>query len=248
MGAGQLVQFGQHDIVDERVERGHANGARDAGVTPRDGALQREGVLLDRARMVERCLAHLGDDVARRRAIEQADLERRLERRDPPPHRGVLDPERYFALFPRVVRHHGGGAFDHDSAYRTDDFKASALWLPPGIGPGEEALGAVMQEGVAPHRLDDVFALLEQVGKAHPDEPHWFLPAIGVDPMCQGRGYGSALLERSLEACDREHRVAYLEASNPRNVPLYQRFGFEITGEIRVGDSPVVIPMQRAAR
>ena len=158
------------------------------------------------------------------------------------------DPERYLAFFPMVVRHYGGRAFEHDSAYRTHDFKASALWLPPGIGPDEEALGAVMQEAVAPHRLDDVYALLDRVGKAHPDEPHWFLPAIGVDPMCQGRGYGSALLERSLEACDREHRIAYLEASNTRNVPLYQRFGFEITGEIQVGDSPKVIPMRRAPR
>lgn len=158
------------------------------------------------------------------------------------------DPERYLAFFPRVARHYGGAAFDHGSAYRTADFTASALWLPPGIGPDEAALGAVMQEAVDPHRLDFVFALFDQVGKAHPAEPHWFLPAIGVEPLCQGRGYGSALLERSLAACDREHRVAYLEASNPRNVPLYQRFGFEVIGELQAGDSPRVIPMRRAAR
>ena len=90
--------------------------------------------------------------------------------------------------------------------------------------------------------------MLEEVGKAHPEEPHWFLPAIGVDPIRQGSGYGSALLARSLEACDADHRVAYLEASNPRNVPLYGRFGFEVTGEIRVGSSPLVVPMVRAAR
>jgi ribosomal protein S18 acetylase RimI-like enzyme len=158
------------------------------------------------------------------------------------------DPAVYLTFFPRVVRFYGGRAFDHDSAYRTDDDSACALWLPPGVGPDEEALGAVVQEAVDPARLDEVFAVLEQVGKAHPQEPHWFLPAIGVDPRHQGRGHGSALLARSLEACDRDHAVAYLEASNVRNVPLYQRFGFDVVGEIQAGSSPVVVPMVRKAR
>ena len=158
------------------------------------------------------------------------------------------DPAVYLEFFPRVLQFYGGRAFDHGSAYRTADGKGAALWLPPGVGPDEEALGGVMQEAVAPDRLDEVFGVLEEVGKAHPDEPHSFLPAIGVDPICQGRGYGSALLARSLEACDRDHRVAYLEASNPRNVPLYLRFGFEVSGEIQRGSSPVVVPMTRPAQ
>ena len=158
------------------------------------------------------------------------------------------DPETYLAMFPRVVRHYGGGAFDHGSAYRTEDWAGCAFWLPPGTGPDEEALGAVMQEAVDAARLDEVFGVLEQVGQAHPAEPHWFLPAIGVDPRCQGRGHGSALLASALEVCDREHAITYLEASNPRNVPLYERFGFEVVGEIQAGSSPVVVPMVRGAR
>jgi GNAT superfamily N-acetyltransferase len=129
------------------------------------------------------------------------------------------EPSRYLAFFPRVLRHYGGGAFDHGSAYRSEDFSASAFWLPPGVGPDEEALGAVLTEAVDADRQGEVFGVLEQIGAAHPSEPHWFLPAIGVDPRRQGRGYGSALLARSLQACDRDHAVAYLEASNPRNVP-----------------------------
>lgn len=158
------------------------------------------------------------------------------------------DPATYLEFFPRVVTFYGGRAFEHASAYRSDDFGASALWLPPGVGPDEDALGAVMTEAVDSQRLGEVFAVFEAVGKAHPAEPHWFLPAIGVDSVRQGRGYGSALLARSLEACDREHSIAYLEASNPRNVPLYQRFGFEIVGEIQTGSSPIVTPMVRRAR
>lgn len=158
------------------------------------------------------------------------------------------DARQYLDSFPQVLRHFAGGAFDHGSAYRSEDFKAAALWLPPGIGPDEEALGGVMVEGVAPDRLDEVFAVLEQVGASHPDVPHWYLPAIGVEPMCQGTGYGSALLARGLEACDDGHVAAYLEATNSANIPLYERFGFEVVGEIQAGSSPAITPMLRAAR
>ena len=37
----------------------------------------------------------------------------------------------------------------------------------------------------------------------------------------------------------------FLETSNPKNISLYQRHGYEIMGEIKVGDCPVVTPMIR---
>jgi len=77
---------------------------------------------------------------------------------------------------------------------------------------------------------------------------HWYLPAIGVDPRGQGKGYGSALLAHSLEVCDRAHEAAYLESTNPLNIHLYERFGFEVIGEIQAGRSPTIVPMLRAAR
>lgn len=158
------------------------------------------------------------------------------------------DPRQYLHHFPQVLRHFGGGAFAHGSAYRSADFRAAALWLPPGVAPDEEALGAAMEEAIAPERQEAVFAVLEQVDASHPEEPHWYLPVIGVDPLCQGQGYGSALLARGVAACDRDHVAAYLESSNPRNVPLYQRFGFEVVGEIRVDGETGLTPMWRPAR
>ncbi len=41
---------------------------------------------------------------------------------------------------------------------------------------------------------------------------------------------------------------AYLEASSPRNRALYERHGFEVTGEIQVADSPPLWPMLRRPR
>jgi hypothetical protein len=48
--------------------------------------------------------------------------------------------------------------------------------------------------------------------------------------------------------CDRNHTLAYLESSNPRNLSLYLRHGFEITETIQVGSSPPLFPMVRKPR
>jgi ribosomal protein S18 acetylase RimI-like enzyme len=82
----------------------------------------------------------------------------------------------------------------------------------------------------------------------HPRELHWYLPTIGVQPHLHRVGLGSALLAETLRRCDQEHLPAYLESSNPANTALYQRFGFEALGIIRVGHSPPMLPMLRAAR
>jgi predicted N-acetyltransferase YhbS len=71
---------------------------------------------------------------------------------------------------------------------------------------------------------------------------------IGVDPSKQGQGYGSALLKHALERCDGEGKLAYLEASSPKSIPLYQRHGFELIGTIQVGSSPPLFPMLRKPR
>ena len=47
---------------------------------------------------------------------------------------------------------------------------------------------------------------------------------------------------------DADGRAAYRESSNPRNIPLYRRFGFESIGEIRTESSPVLTPMFRPGR
>ena len=153
----------------------------------------------------------------------------------------------YFRSFPEMLGPFGGGAFEHGTAYRTADDTAVALWLPPGVSPDGEALGAVVQQGVSGERLAGMFGVFEQIGAAHPKEPHWYLPTIGVDPYAQGRGLGSALLAHALAIIDERHEPAYLESSNPINVPLYARFGFVPVCEIEAGDS-VMTPMFRPAR
>ena len=136
----------------------------------------------------------------------------------------------------------------HGSAYCTDDCTGVALWLPPNVAPDEEALGELLSSAVSGSIREDVVAVSDQLAQFHPAEPHWYLPAIGVDPAYRGRGYGGALMRYALERCDVDHALAYLEASNPRCIPLYERHGFQALGTIQVGTSPPIVPMLRPPR
>jgi GNAT superfamily N-acetyltransferase len=167
---------------------------------------------------------------------------------DPAARWTYADPAQYLAHFPAIVRAFGGRAFAQGTACHVGGFAGAALWLPPGIGPDEEALLAIMRRSVPEERQAEVSAVFEQMGSYHPSGPHWYLPLIGVDPVHQGKGYGTALLRHALARCDREHAPAYLESSNPANIPLYLRHGFEVLGAIQVGSSPQIVPMLRAAR
>ncbi|OAI42351.1 hypothetical protein AYO41_00880 [Verrucomicrobia bacterium SCGC AG-212-E04] len=151
-------------------------------------------------------------------------------------------------FFPRLVRALAGKAFALGTARRVEDFRGTALWLAPGVAIDDQALAPLVEETVPSMRRADVFAMFENMGKHRPAEPHWYLPFIGIDPRHQGRGIGSMLLGHTLAECDRAGTGAYLEASNPRNVPFYERHGFQLRGKIQVGDSPTLVAMVRAPR
>jgi GNAT superfamily N-acetyltransferase len=152
----------------------------------------------------------------------------------------------FLAALPRMVRALGGEAFSHDSAFCTEDYAGAALWLPPGAHPDEKELKALLQSTVSPSLAEETAEVFERMATSHPSEPHWFLPLIGVDPAHQDEGHGGALMAYALARCDRDHAPAYLESSNPRNIPFYERHGFESLGAIQVGSSPTVVPMLRA--
>lgn len=167
---------------------------------------------------------------------------------DPPCRWAWPDPQQYLEAFPRFAQAFGGGAIAHGTANYYAGFSGVALWLPPGVAPDEAALVQVIQETVAASRKEAMFAMFEQMDAFHPREAHWHLPLIGVDPAHQGKGIGAALLRHVLNACDGQKAVAYLEATSRRNVPLYERHGFEALGSIQVADSPPVVPMVRQPR
>ena len=144
---------------------------------------------------------------------------------DPPVRWLLPTPDAFLAGFPGFARAMGGPGMAEGCGYLAEGGAAAALWLPPGVSSDSEAMSGY-----------------------HPHEPHWYLAFIGVDPARQGLGLGSALLKAGLKRCDEDGVIAYLESSSPRNIPLYERFGFEVIGVVQPGDFPPVYPMLRAAR
>lgn len=74
----------------------------------------------------------------------------------------------------------------------------------------------------------------EEAGKLHPTEPHYYLPCIGVDPACQGRGLGSVIMTHLASLADEAGVGCYLENANPRNLPFYQHLGFKVVNEKKI--------------
>ncbi|GED97138.1 GNAT family N-acetyltransferase [Gordonia crocea] len=176
----------------------------------------------------------------------RADACRLLARafRDDPVVRWTLgpNPKRDDAMFRFVGEFHR--APGSSALYLDDDGHqlGAAIWDPPGYRPGADnwrsGLRALATFGTRIRRGVTIDALFT---KLRPKEPHWYLSTIGA--IHQGRGIGSALLEHRLGQIS---GPAYLESSNRANLPLYERYGFEVVDEITLPmDGPPVWPMYR---
>jgi ribosomal protein S18 acetylase RimI-like enzyme len=164
---------------------------------------------------------------------------------DPPARFAWPSPYDYLENMPLATRAFAGSCFEHETAYVSADLCGVALWLPPGVEPESASVEKMFRETAKPEHLDDLLATFERMEQSHPREPHWYLPQIGVDPQAQGKGIGEALMRHALERCDKERTLAYLEASKPANIPFYERHGFEVVAQIKVGAGPLVTPMFR---
>lgn len=131
-----------------------------------------------------------------------------------------------------------------DLAWEDGELRGAALWDPPGhrVSYGRRlaglatlflAMGPGIRRGAV---LEAAFA------RARPPGAFWYLAQLGASTP--GRGAGSALLEHRLAKIE---GPAYLESSNFANLPLYQRFGFEVVEEIRLpDDGPTLWTMLRS--
>jgi ribosomal protein S18 acetylase RimI-like enzyme len=162
---------------------------------------------------------------------------------DPPTRYIWPDFQQYINIFGSFVDAFAGRAFKHGTACCVDDLSGVALWLPPGVSPDHVALDRVFVSSVTGPQRHEAAETFAQMRAYYPDEPHWHLALLGVDPLRQGEGLGSALLDYSLTRMGVD--LAYLENSNPANIPLYERFGFQLQGRIQVGEYPPLFPMVR---
>ena len=141
--------------------------------------------------------------------------------------------------------------FDAGTVFVIGDFAGAALWLPPGAKTdrSEEIAKSKPSEDGGARAFPPEFAeLLARSAAYCPEEPHWYLGVIAVDPLHRGKALGGRLMAHCLEIVDRDGLPAYLESTNAGNLTLYERAGFEVLAEVRVGNSPPRYPMLRPAR
>lgn len=137
-------------------------------------------------------------------------------------------------------------ALVHGAVWTSTDLSGAAMSSAPGSWklPPHALIAEGQNFGSWLPRASDLLAAMY---RHHPSRPHYYFRDIGVLPEKQGQGLGSALMRPTLERCDREGLPAYLEASTERSAALYERLGFQRTGEeVRVDDSPPIWPMFRS--
>ena len=137
-------------------------------------------------------------------------------------------PLQYGMRYGRVTQSHGG--------------KAVAIWIPPGqpmsvVGMLRSGmLNVPFRIGLRPFgRFMGANDIMGKLHAKHVPEPHWYLLVVGVDPDLQGRGVGSALIQEGLTRADESNAACYLETSDERNVPFYERYDFKVMAKVPLG-------------
>lgn len=144
------------------------------------------------------------------------------------------------------------GAMRYPWVWLTPGNTATSVWIPPNgteLSTEQAAtLEPIIVEMLGAHAaaVMDAFALFD---RAHPrDVPHFYLSLLGTRTDHRGRGLGLDLLAANLRRVDEAGMPAYLEASNPVNVALYERHGFTVRGSFTLpAEGPEVFTMWREA-
>ncbi|MEZ5891675.1 MAG: GNAT family N-acetyltransferase [Parvularculaceae bacterium] len=156
-------------------------------------------------------------------------------------------------VFRTVFRELARGAYLRDGFGHVAAGKAATLWLPAGVPLklrrlNELRLALAALGHCGPGAIGRAFAAADVMEAHHPEMPHYYLFAVGVAPSAQGKGHGGRIIREGLKRADADGEPAYLESSNPRNDPLYERLGFEAIAPLPMpAGSPRLLGMLRPA-
>lgn len=120
---------------------------------------------------------------------------------------------------------------------------STAIWEPPTAGteaPDEDDLAARLPADA----LARVRAYDRAVHAALPVGPFWYLGVLGTHPDHAGRRLGHAVMGAGLRRAAADGLPALLETSNPANVEVYRRAGWEV---VRTLTEPLAIWVMRHA-
>ncbi|MEO8108298.1 MAG: GNAT family N-acetyltransferase [Actinomycetes bacterium] len=161
----------------------------------------------------------------------------------PDPSRRAEQHRRLWGLFVE-------GAMRFPWVWLTQGETATSVWIPPNeteLSDEQEAALEPLLVEMLGSRASRVLTGVEMFDQAHPrGVPHFYLSLLGTSPEHRGHAYGLRLLAGNLRHVDEAGLPSYLEASNPVNVPLYLRYGFEVLGSFTLPEGgPEVFTMWR---
>ena len=113
-----------------------------------------------------------------------------------------------------------------------------AMWMHPNRIPHPAVWSSMRAETAALEgsRHDASVIAEEMLAFLKPATRHYYLGAVGVVPVHQGRGIGAELLAPVLRRADDESVDVSLETSTGSNVAFYRRLGFTTVGEHQIPD------------
>jgi len=167
------------------------------------------------------------------------------------------DPQRRARLLPWFFTATARLGQREGELHMLEDDAGVAIWLTP--SHGRLGLGALVHSRLAfvplhlgPAGLRRFMRITGNFDSAREElvrEPYWHLFILGVAPEHQGRGLGGELMAPVLARADRDGVHCYLETSEERNVPFYERHGFAVGGGRRDPQGlPPFWPMVREPR
>ncbi len=151
----------------------------------------------------------------------------------------------------RLLRAWAEAPLPHSWVRIGSEARAVAVWVPPGVQemtPAQERDFEALTPELFGPRSPELLALFEQFEQHHPTEtPHYYLCIWAAHRDHAGEGLGTKLLEANLARIDAARMPAYLESSNPANIPRYEALGFRPRSQFGPPGGPVVTTMWRAA-
>nr|WP_238342505.1 GNAT family N-acetyltransferase [Actinopolymorpha rutila] len=112
------------------------------------------------------------------------------------------------------------------------------MWQPPSTGAGSadsadsadstDPTGDGLDARLPAEVRARVRAYDEAVHAALPTTPFWYLGVLGTHPDSAGRGFGHAVMNAGLRRAAKDGLPAVLETSNPANVEMYRRAGWQV--------------------
>lgn len=143
------------------------------------------------------------------------------------------------------------GQGGEESTRMTEGAGAVTVWTPPGARYGEPGFDDRIDEAMNAlfgPRASEIHALWERFAENEPDGRYYHLEWWATRRDRRGEGLGTRLLREDLERVDADRLPAYLESTNPANIPRYEALGFRAMGEFAAPAGPTITTMWREAR